>query len=528
MNTPDPAFAAKQTELSPLKRALIALEAAESRIAALEQSAKAPIAVVGIGCRVPGAEGPDAFWHLLDNGCDATGPVPENRWDHDSLFDPDPDSVGRISTRRGGFIDHVDAFDAGLFGISRREARGMDPQQRLFLQTAWEALEHAGIAPDSLSGSPTGVFCGATGSDYTYLQVAARDPALLDTHFASGIAHSVISGRLSYLLGLCGPSVTIDTACSSSLVAVHQAMQSLRRGETRLAIAGGVSLMLSPEIFIALSRAHMLSPDGRCKAFDASADGFARGEGCGAVVLKTLADAQADGDRVIAVLRGSAVNQDGPSSGLTAPSGPAQEAVIRAALADAGIGPADLGYLEAHGTGTNLGDPQEMRALGNVFAGRQSPLVVGSVKTNLGHLEGAAGVTGLIKLVLMLRANRIPRHLHFHTPSPHIPWATLPVRVPTATETWEPVNDRRIGSVSAFGFSGTNAHVVVEEAPPPLRRARRRRNRASSDCPRPAQSRYASSPRFMPNAWHRARRPRWPICAAQPMPGARSLPTAPP
>ncbi|MBT55579.1 MAG: hypothetical protein CMF72_19545 [Mameliella sp.] len=467
MNTPDPAFAAKQTELSPLKRALIALEAAESRIAALEQSAKAPIAVVGIGCRVPGAEGPDAFWHLLDNGCDATGPVPENRWDHDSLFDPDPDSVGRISTRRGGFIDHVDAFDAGLFGISRREARGMDPQQRLFLQTAWEALEHAGIAPDSLSGSPTGVFCGATGSDYTYLQVAARDPALLDTHFASGIAHSVISGRLSYLLGLCGPSVTIDTACSSSLVAVHQAMQSLRRGETRLAIAGGVSLMLSPEIFIALSRAHMLSPDGRCKAFDASADGFARGEGCGAVVLKTLADAQADGDRVIAVLRGSAVNQDGPSSGLTAPSGPAQEAVIRAALADAGIGPADLGYLEAHGTGTNLGDPQEMRALGNVFAGRQSPLVVGSVKTNLGHLEGAAGVTGLIKLVLMLRANRIPRHLHFHTPSPHIPWATLPVRVPTATETWEPVNDRRIGSVSAFGFSGTNAHVVVEEAPPP-------------------------------------------------------------
>ena len=467
MNTPDPALAAKESQLSPLKRALIALEAAESRIAALEQAARAPIAVVGIGCRVPGANGPDAFWRLLDNGVDATRPVPEDRWDHDRFFDPDPDSEGRISTRRGGFIDDVDAFDAGLFGISRREARGMDPQQRLFLQTAWEALEHAGIAPDSLSGSPTGVFCGATGSDYTYLQVASRDAALLDTHFASGIAHSVISGRLSYLLGLCGPSITIDTACSSSLVAVHQAAQSLRRGETRLAIAGGVSLMLSPEIFIALSRAHMLSPDGRCKAFDASADGFARAEGCGAVVLKTLADAQADGDRVIAVLRGSAVNQDGPSGGLTAPSGPAQESVIRAALADAGIGPADLSYLEAHGTGTNLGDPQEMRALGTVFAGRQTPLIVGSVKTNVGHLEGAAGVTGLIKLVLMLRARRIPSHLHFRTPSPHIPWAALPVRVPAAPEAWEPVNDRRIASVSSFGFSGTNAHVVVEEAPPP-------------------------------------------------------------
>jgi len=467
MNTPDPALAAKQSQPSTVKRALIALEAAESRVAALEQASRAPIALVGIGCRVPGADGPDAFWRLLDNGVDATGPVPEDRWDHDSLFDPDPDREGRISTRRGGFIDHVDAFDAGLFGISRREARGMDPQQRLFLQSAWEALEHAGIAPDSLSGSPTGVFCGATGSDYTYLQVAARDPALLDTHFASGIAQSVISGRLSYLLGLCGPSVTIDTACSSSLVAVHQAMQSLRRGETRLAIAGGVSLMLSPEIFIALSRAHMLSPDGRCKAFDAGADGFARAEGCGAVVMKTLADAQADGDRVIAVLRGSAVSQDGPSSGLTAPSGPAQESVIRAALADAGIGPTDLGYLEAHGTGTNLGDPQEMRALGNVFADRRTPLVVGSVKTNLGHLEGAAGVTGLIKLVLMLRARRIPRHLHFRTPSPNIPWESLPVRVPATPETWAPVNGRRIASVSAFGFSGTNAHVVVEEAPPP-------------------------------------------------------------
>jgi acyl transferase domain-containing protein/NADPH:quinone reductase-like Zn-dependent oxidoreductase/SAM-dependent methyltransferase/acyl carrier protein len=466
MNTRDPATAAPQAQLSPLKRAMIALEAAEARIRTLEQAAHAPVAIIGIGCRVPGADGPDAFWRLLDGGVDATGPVPEGRWDHDRLYEPDPERTGRISTRRGGFIDRIDAFDATLFGISLREARSMDPQQRLFLQTAWEALEHAGIAPDTLSGSSTGVFCGVTSSDYTYLQVAARDPALLDAHFTSGIAHSVLSGRLSYLLGLQGPSITIDTACSSSLVAVHQAIQSLRRGETRLAIAGGVNLMLSPEIFIALSRAHMLSPDGRCKAFDASADGFARAEGCGTVVLKSLADAQADGDRVLAVLRGSAVNQDGPSSGLTAPSGPAQEGVIRAALADAGVATGDLGYLEAHGTGTNLGDPQEMRALGNVFAGRQTPLVVGSVKTNLGHLEGAAGVTGLIKLVLMLRARQIPRHLHFKDPSPHIPWSDLPLRVPAEPEQWVPIKDRRIASVSSFGFSGTNAHVVVEEAPP--------------------------------------------------------------
>lgn len=466
MNTTDPNISGNSAGLSPLKRSLIALEEAEARIQALKEAANAPIAIIGIGCRVPGADGPDAFWNLLESGVDATGPVPADRWDHDQLFDPDPDSVGRISTRRGGFIDRIDEFDATLFGISLREARSMDPQQRVFLQTAWEALEHSGIAPDSLSGTATGVFCGANGADYTYLQLVAQDPELLDTHFASGMAHSVISGRLSYFLGLQGPSVTVDTACSSSLVAVHQAMQSLRRGESKLAIAGGVSLMLSPEIFIALSRAHMLSPDGRCKTFDARADGFARAEGCGVVILKPLADAQTDGDRIIAVLKGSAVNQDGPSSGLTAPSGPAQEAVIRTALAEAGVAPADLGYLEAHGTGTNLGDPQEMRAIGNVFGGRETPLVVGSVKTNLGHLEGAAGVTGLIKLALMLRAGQIPKHLHFETPSPHINWDTLPVRIPTELEQLEPLNGRRTASVSSFGFSGTNVHVVLEAAQP--------------------------------------------------------------
>ena len=467
MTSQPPPKEANMSELSPLKRAFLALEEAEARAKRLEEASRAPIAIIGQSCRVPGADSPEAFWQLLETGTDATGTIPADRWDHGKYYTTDPDQPGGIATNRGGFLDTVDRFDANLFGIAPREARSMDPQQRLFLETAWEALENAGVAPDSLSGTKTGVFCGVTGSDYAYMQLALQDPETLDAHFTSGIAHSIVSGRLSYLLGLQGPSITLDTACSSSLVAIHEAVQSLRRGETRMALAGGVNKILAPEIFVALSRAHMLAPDGRCKTFDASADGFARGEGCGVIVLKRLKDAQADGDRVLAIIRGSAINQDGPSSGLTAPNGPAQEAVIKAALVDAGIETSDLGYLEAHGTGTSLGDPQEMRAIGNVFTSdRAAPLIVGSVKTNIGHLEAAAGVTGVIKLVLMLNAKRIPPHLHFNTPSPHIPWRNLPVRIPTRAEPWETVNGRRIASVSSFGFSGTNAHVVIEEAAP--------------------------------------------------------------
>ena len=467
MTSQPPPKEANMSELSPLKRAFLALEEAEARAKRLEEASRAPIAIIGQSCRVPGADSPEAFWQLLETGTDATGTIPADRWDHGKYYTTDPDQPGGIATNRGGFLDTVDRFDANLFGIAPREARSMDPQQRLFLETAWEALENAGVAPDSLSGTKTGVFCGVTGSDYAYMQLALQDPETLDAHFTSGIAHSIVSGRLSYLLGLQGPSITLDTACSSSLVAIHEAVQSLRRGETRMALAGGVNKILAPEIFVALSRAHMLAPDGRCKTFDASADGFARGEGCGVIVLKRLKDAQADGDRVLAIICGSAINQDGPSSGLTAPNGPAQEAVIKAALVDAGIETSDLGYLEAHGTGTSLGDPQEMRAIGNVFTSdRAAPLIVGSVKTNIGHLEAAAGVTGVIKLVLMLNAKRIPPHLHFNTPSPHIPWHNLPVRIPTRAEPWETVNGRRIASVSSFGFSGTNAHVVLEEAAP--------------------------------------------------------------
>jgi acyl transferase domain-containing protein/acyl carrier protein len=453
--------------LSPLKRAFLALEEAQARLSAMERAAREPIAVIGLGCRVPGGgNDSESFWNLMRDGVDAIGPVPADRWDADALYDPDPEVPGHIATRAGGFLGPVDQFDAGFFGIAAREAQGMDPQQRLLLEVGWEALENAGQSPDSLEGSRTGVYVGMCASDYAYLQLMSEDRSLLDAHFTSGIAHSIGSGRLSYLLGLQGPSVTLDTACSSSLVAVHLACQALRAGDCRMALAGGVNLILSPDLYIALSHSRMLAPDGRCKTFDAAADGFARGEGCGLVVLKRLCDAQADGDRVLAVIRGSAVNQDGPSSGLTAPNGPAQEAVIREALARAGVAPREVGYIEAHGTGTQLGDPLEVQALGAVFGqDREQPLWLGSVKTNIGHLEAAAGVTGLIKLVLALRHREIPPHLHFNTPSPHIPWDDFALRVPTARTPWLPIGGRRIAGVSSFGFSGTNVHVVLEEAP---------------------------------------------------------------
>ena len=344
----------------------------------------------------------------------------------------------------------------------------MDPQQRLLLEVTWEALEHAGMAPDRLAGSRTGVFVGMTSTDYARVQLEAAGLAGLDAYFTSGTAYSIASGRLSYLLGLLGPSITIDTACSSSLVAVHLAVQGLRSGESDLALAGGVNLILSPENSIMLSKYRMMAPDGRCKAFDAAADGFVRGEGCGMVVLKRLADARADRDPVLAVILGSAVNQDGASSGLTAPNGPSQESVIREAIADARVQPRDVGYVEAHGTGTALGDPIEVQALASALGiGRsdEEPLAVGSVKTNIGHLEGVAGVAGLIKAVLVLQHAEIPPHLHLAEPNPHLDWDQLPIVVPTVATPWPAGAGRRIAGVSGFGFSGTNAHVVLEEAP---------------------------------------------------------------
>jgi acyl transferase domain-containing protein len=462
-------------ELSPVKRALLELRNMRARLEASERTRTEPIAIVGMGVRLPGGIATcDEFWTLLSDGRDAITEVPIERWDAERFHDPDPDAPGKISTRFGGFLDRIDEFDARFFGITPREAASMDPQQRLLLEVAWEALEHAGQAPDGLAGEPVGVFVGLSSTDYLTTEVKFAGAADIDAYIATGGHPSVASGRLSYLLGLQGPSLTVDTACSSSLTAVHLAAQSLRLGECRMALAGGVSLLLLPELSINFSRAHMMAPDGRCKTFDARADGYVRSEGCGVLVLKRLSDAVAANDRILAVIRGSALNQDGRSSGLTVPNGPAQEAVIREALRRAGTAPADVDYVEAHGTGTSLGDPVELRALGSVFsAGREAgkKLTVGSVKTNLGHLEAAAGVAGIDKVVLALQHGVIPAHLNFQTPTPHVDWTALPLQVPSSAMAWARAERARVAGVSSFGFSGTNAHVVIAEAPPVEARA---------------------------------------------------------
>ena len=428
-----------------------------------------PIAVVGIGCRMPGGgNDPQAFWSVLHEGHDAIREVPADRWDIDMLFHADPDMPGRMSVRNGGFLEDVAGFDAAFFGISPREALTMDPQQRLLLEVTWEALEHAGIAPDGLAESDTGVFVGICNSDY-FQRLLQRGRDQIDPYLASGNAYSVAAGRIAYCLGLQGPAIAVDTSCSASLVALHLACQSLRRGETSLALCGGVNVICSPETNIALSKAHMLAPDGRCKTFDDSADGYARGEGCGVVVLRRLSDATARNERVLGVVLGTATNQDGRSGGLTVPNGRAQEAVIRAALADAGVDPGVIDYVEAHGTGTSLGDPIEVRAIAAALgAGRtlQQTVTIGSVKTNIGHLESAAGIAGLIKVLLSLANEQIPPNPHLHVPNGHIEWPDYPVALSPQGKPWPAGERRRIAGVSSFGFSGTNAHAIVAETPP--------------------------------------------------------------
>lgn len=420
------------------------------------------IAVVGMACRFPGAQNIDQFWSLLESGTDAVGEIPSSRWDVDALFDADAQAEGKMYSRWAGLVEDVDKFDAAFFGISAREAEAMDPQQRFLLETTWTALEHAGICPRDLAGTRSAVFVGmSTTGDYATLK--ADTP--MGAHDSTGNAPSIAAGRLSYFLGLEGPCLTVDTACSSSLVAAHLAMRSLRAHESELAIVAGVNLILSPDTSIAYCKTRMLSPRGRCRTFDASADGYVRGEGCGALVLKRLEDARRDGDTIHAVLRGSAINQDGKSNGLTAPNGRAQRSVIAAALTDAAVSPDRLSYLEAHGTGTPLGDPIELEAAGAVLGGTRSvdrQLFVGSVKTNIGHLEAAAGIAGLIKVVLSMRHRLIPPHLHLAQLNPALNLAASGLSVPTVPTAWRGVDGSLLAGVSSFGFSGTNAHVIVE------------------------------------------------------------------
>ncbi|MGV0851824.1 type I polyketide synthase [Mycolicibacterium phlei] len=428
-----------------------------------------PIAIVAVSCRFPGAPNPEAFWDLLSGGVDAIREIPEDRFDIDEFYDPDPDAAGKTYTRYGGFLDGIDGFDPEFFGISPREAVWIEPQQRLILETAWEGLERAGYSPAALRGSRTGIFTGVAANEYAHL-LSAESIEKIEPHFITGNALNAISGRVAFALGFEGPAVAVDTACSSALVAVHQACLALQNGDCDLALAGGVNVLLSPVTTVAASRARMLSPVGRCKTFDASADGYVRSEGCGILVLKRLSDAQRDGDRVCAVIPASAVNQDGASSGLTVPNGGAQQRLIESVLERAGLSGGDVDYLEAHGTGTPLGDPIEVQAAAAVYGSSrdpQKPLLMGSVKTNIGHTESASGAAGLIKVVLSLQHGMLPQSLHFDTPSPHIPWDSLPVKVVDKPVPWQTNGRPRRAGVSSFGFTGTNAHVLVEEAPQP-------------------------------------------------------------
>lgn len=474
-------------QLSPAKRAVYEIRTLKNRVAELESMRNEPVAIIGVGLRFPaGASDPESFWRLLDEGVDAINEIPSSRWPIHEFYDADGGAPGKMYARHGAFLDDPTGFDADFFNISPLEAESLDPQHRLALEVAWESLENAAQNPHRLDGTDAGVFLAMSNSDYGRLIFS--DLEKIDAYSSTGNLFSTAAGRISYSLGFRGPSFVLDTACSGSLVAIHLACQSLRGRECSLALAGGVNLILTPEIHINFSKSRMMARDGRCKTFDAAADGYVRGEGCAMVVLKRLSEALSDGDRILAIIRGSAVNQDGRSSGITAPNGAAQEALLRQALASASLAPNEIDYIELHGTGTALGDPIEANALGSVFGpGRLPvhPLKLGSVKTNIGHLEAASGIAGLIKTVLAFEHERIPRSLHFNTLNPQIDWRGAPLEVAGEAQPWPRGERRRIAGVSSFGFSGTNAHIILEE--PPVRQ------RQNGDVERPVSILAASA-----------------------------------
>ncbi|ETW95776.1 MAG: hypothetical protein ETSY1_29240 [Candidatus Entotheonella factor] len=447
---------------------------ADEPVHGLGASPQEPIAIIGMGCRFPGGVNtPEAFWELLARGGEALGDIPASRWDVDAYYDPEMSVPGKMYVRLGSYLDDaaIEQFDPQFFGISAREADRLDPQQRLLLEVSWEALEHAGIAPHTLKGSQTGIFVGQYWDDYSMQRIYATEPGQIDRYAQLSALRGLSAGRIAHVLDVNGPTMQVDTACSSASLAVHLACQSLRNRESDLALAGGVSLILAPEHLIGICQMQALSPDGRCKTFDAKADGFGQGEGCGMVVFKRLSDAARDGDRILALIRGSAVNHDGHSRTVTTPSGPAQRAMLQQALDNAGVEPQHIGYVETHGTGTPLGDPIEVLALARVLCQeRQHPLYIGSVKTNVGHLDAAAGVAGLMKVVLSLQHGAMPPHLHFTEPNPRIPWEDWPIRVPTELTPWN--SAPKMAGVSAFGMSGTNVHLIVGQASEPATQTR--------------------------------------------------------